>query len=414
MTETIPTTETEGEPANALAVPSFRAFWFNGLTFFMASNSLRFVYGWVVLDGLGRGEAAQGFVVFILGLPAIFLLLPAGVWADRIDPKRMLLASQTFLLVVLAVTAVAMGDGAGTMTLLVVSAVIAGTASAIGGPVRQSLVPALLPPKLLFNGIAVNALAMTSSMVFGAVLAERFGTWFGFDGAFWWMVGLLILGIAALTLMQSPGPATTGEVTTMRRAIGEGMRFVWNERAIRTLFILLSISGFLMTPIMFVTIQAHVKAELGRPSSDAAPILALMGLGIALSSVFIMRRGNMADKGVKFMRAMVGGTTIMTLMGFTTAYWQMLTLGLLMGLCGGFFINMNQGLIQTHTPKEVMGRVMGLYALVQIGLTPFGAVLIGVLAESVGTGPAMAMAGGLALSLVLLIYATARSIRELA
>ena len=200
----------------------------------------------------------------------------------------------------------------------------------------------------------------------------------------------------------------------MREAIGEGMQFVWNERAIRTLFWLLAISGLLMTPVMFVTIQAHVKAEFGRSAGDAAPVLALMGLGIAVSSVFIMRRGNMADKGVKFMRAMIGGTTLVALMGLTTALWQLLVLGFLMGLCGGFFINMNQGLIQANKPPEVMGRVMGLYALVSAGLTPFGALGLGFLAEATSTGTAMNVTGVIALVLVLATYFTATSIRELA
>jgi len=101
-------------------------------------------------------------------------------------------------------------------------------------------------------------------------------------------------------------------------------------------------------------------------------------------------------------------------MGFTTAYWQMLALGLLMGLCGGFFINMNQGLIQAHTPSEVMGRVMGLYALVAAGLTPFGAMGLGFLAEATSTGIAMNVVGIIALVGVLVTYFTARSIRELA
>ena len=87
MAETVPSAEASTEAKNALAVPAFRSFWINGVTFFMVTNALRFVYGWVVLDGLDRGEAAQGFVVFVLGLPAIFVMLPAGVWADRTTPS---------------------------------------------------------------------------------------------------------------------------------------------------------------------------------------------------------------------------------------------------------------------------------------------------------------------------------------
>ena len=323
------------------------------------------------------------------------------------------MGSQIALVAIMAATAVAIGGGAGSLPILVVSALLAGIVSALGGPVRQSLIPALLTPQQLFNGIALNALGVTMSMVLGAVLARQFGEWFGFDGAFWWMAGLLGFGVAALTRMRSPGPATRGDVTTMRQAIGEGMRFVWDHTAIRTLFWLLGVAGFVISPVMFVTIQAHVKSELGRSSGDAAPILAVMGLGIAIASVFIMRRGNMPRKGAKFMWAMMGGTTNIALMGFTTEYWQMLVLGFTMGLCGGFFINMNQGLIQSNTPQAVMGRVMGLYALVQLGFTPFGAALIGVLAEAIGTGPAINVAGVIALVCVVVTYVRAADLREM-
>lgn len=401
------------QPSNALGVPAFRLLWLNSITFFMVANALRFVYGWVVLDGLERGESAQGLVVFILGMPSLFLLLPAGVWADRIDPKKILMASQMALVVTMVATALVMGDGSGTMTVLVVSALVAGAITALGSPVRSSLIPSLLKGELLFSGIALNAIAMTLSLVFGAVIARAFGTWFGFDGAFWWSAVLLCFGLLALSRMESPGPATTGDKATMRDAVGQGVAFVRKERGILTLFWLLGISGFLMTPMMFVTIQAHVKEELGRSAGDAAPVLALMGLGIALSSVVIMRRGNMANKGVKFMWAMLCGTSLIALMGFSREYWQLLVLALFMGMCGGFFINMNQGLIQANTPKEVMGRVMGLYALVQAGLTPIGALVFGFMASKVGTGVTLTSVGALAFSLVLVTYVRATAIREI-
>jgi len=409
-----PATEQSAAPTNALQVPSFRALWLNSVTFYLVANALRFVYGWVVLDGLDKGEAWQGFVVFMLGIPLLFVLLPAGVWADRIDPKKMLIGSQVALLFVMVGTALAIGDGAGSLAILITSAVLAGVITSIGSPVRSSLIPVLLKGDLLFSGIALNAIALTLSLVLGAVTARAFGDWFGFDGAFWWLAALMAVGILVLLSLVSPGPATTGDKATMSQAVGEGLGFVWGERGIRTLFLLLSISGLMMTPIMFVTLQAHIKEELGRTAADAAPMLALMGVGIASSSVYIMRRGNMADKSVKFMRAMLGGTTTMFLMGLTTSYWQVLVLAVVMGACGGFFINMNQGLIQANTPPEVMGRVMGLYALVSGGLTPFGALGLGVLASAIGTGLAMSIVSAVAFSCVLAIYLRGKAIREIA
>ena len=161
MAETTKPAVDSGAPTNALQVPSFRALWLNSITFYLVANALRFVYGWVVLDGLDKGEAWQGFIVFVLGLPLVFFLLPAGVWADRIDPKKMLIASQVALFLVMAGTAIAMGDGSGSLTILIVSAIFAGIITSIGSPVRSSLIPALLKGDLLFSGIALNAIALT-------------------------------------------------------------------------------------------------------------------------------------------------------------------------------------------------------------------------------------------------------------
>jgi len=401
------------QPGNALAVPSFRALWLNSLTFYLVANALRFVYGWIVLDGLGKSERWQSGVVFILGVPLLVLLLPAGVWADRFDPKRMLVGSQLALFLVMAGTAISMGDGAGSLPLLITSALLAGVVTSIGSPVRSSLIPALLKGPLLYSGIALNAIALTLSLVLGAVSARAFGNWFGFDGAFWWLAGLTLVGTIALAGLKSPGPATSGNRATLSEAVTEGLQYVWNEHGMRALFVLLSVSGLMMTPIMFVTLQAYIKSDLGRTGGDAAPMLALMGVGIAISSVFIMRRGSMEEKSVKFMRAMLGGTTCMFLMGWTTAFWQVLVLAVVMGMCGGFFINMNQGLIQSNTPPPMMGRVMGLYALVSGGLTPFGALALGFLGEKFGNGLAIKMVAGLAFSIVLWVYLRNQAIRKI-
>jgi len=401
------------EPINALAVPSFRLLWLNSLTFYLAANALRFVYGWVVLDGLGEDETWQGGVIFILGLPLLVLLLPAGVWADRLDPKRMLLGSQIAFLIVLVGTAILIGSGSGSLGLLIVSALLAGIVTSVGSPVRSSLIPALLKGDLLYSGIALNAIALTLSLVLGAVTAQAFGEWFGFDGAFWWLAALVAAGTLALLPMASPGPATTGDKATLSEAVGTGLRYVWGEAGIRALFVLLALSGFVMTPIVFVTMQAYIKEELGRSAADAAPMLAVFGLGLAISSIYIMRRGSMEEKSVKFMRAMLGGTFCMILLGRTTAYWQILALAVIFGACGGFFINMNQGLIQSNTPPPMMGRVMGLYGLVSQGLTPFGALGLGFLSSWIGIGNAVSIVAVIAFLIVLFMYLRSSAIREI-
>jgi MFS family permease len=401
-------------PTGALLLPDFRRLWANNIAYFMVANALRFVFGWYVLDGLGRGEREQGLVVFALGIPAVFLVLQAGAWADRLDPRRLLITTQVGTLLVLVAAAVLIAMDRATMGVLVVVAVLAGAATAIGQPVRASLIPALVGRENLFGAIALNALAMTASMILGPVLAQLAGKRFGFDGAIWFLVVLLVAGLIVMWPMRSParetpvGPRRSVLVDTVE-AIGHVRR----DPALRVLFLLLTVAGLTVNPTVMVTLQAFVKEELGRSSGDAAPLLAMMGLGIAVSSVVVMRKGDMANKGAAFQRAMMIGSTMTFLMGRTTEYWQLFPLVLGMGLAGGFYINMNQGLIQANTPQSLMGRVMGLFTLVQVGLMPIGALVLGLIASAVGTGLTMSAAALVAVVVVVGTYVSSRELRSL-
>lgn len=401
--------------AGPLSIPAFRFLWLNQISFFFVSNALRFVYGWVALDGLQRDEQIQGLLVFALGIPSIFIVLPAGVWADRLDRRRLLGATQLALAVVMAITALLIGSGSGSLTILLISAVIAGSATALGSPVRQSLVPELLPKELLLGGIALGALAMTASLIGGPVTAQFVGDRFGFDGAFWYLGVLLIIGVLMVVPMKVPNTerVAAADRPSMRSAVSDGVSFVWNLHALRSLFLLLGVSGLIMSPLMFVLVQAFVKEELGRDAGDAAPLMALMGAGLATSSVYVMKRGDIPNKGIVFMRAMLYGTATLCLMGRANAYWQLMVLSFAIGLCGGFFINMNQGLIQANTPPDLMGRVMGLFTLVQAGFTPIGALILGFIAARVGTGLTMSGAAAVGFVIVAITYQRAADLRAL-
>lgn len=422
MTDAVSTEQTNPEdqperpsPVGALKLANFRRLWLNNLCYFMAFNALRFVFGWYVLDGINRGEQEQGYMIFALGIPAIFLVLQAGAWADRLDPRRLLIATQVAGAVVLAGTAVLIATDQATMGWMLVAAVAAGATSSVGQPVRASLVPALVGKQHLFGAIAINALAMTISMILGPVVVQQVGDRFDFDGAFWFLCLLLVLGLLAVWRLEvparqeAPGPKRPVLTDTIE-AVGHVVR----DPSLRVLFLLLSVAGLTVNPAVMITLQAFIKEELGRNSGEAAQPFALMGVGLAISSFVVMRKGDMPNKGAAFQRALMLGSTMTILMGLTTEFVQLLPLVFVMGLAGGFYINMNQGLIQANTPQALMGRVMGLFTLVQVGLMPIGALILGVVAGVVGTGRTISGAALVALVVVVATYITGRDLRTLA
>lgn len=400
-------------PANPLTVRPFRFLWYTNIAFFLVANAERFVFGWLVLDGLDRGEGAQGVVVFALGLPSALLVLQAGVWADRWDRRRMLLATQIAGGAVMAATAVMVGLGHVGFGFVLVAAVLSGSAAAIGSPVRSSLIPALVPREQLFGAIAINAIAMTLSLILGPVLAKLAGDQFGFDGAFWLQALLMSIGVLFLLQVDVPPHEFVPERRSVVAETRDAVRHVLDDSHLKTLFGLLLLASLTVNPALLVTLQAHMKGEVGRTAGAAALPLGLLGVGIALSSLVILRKGDMANKGAIFQRAMICGSTLTMLIGLSSSYGQILVLSFVMGLAAGFFINMNQGLIQANTPQSMMGRVMGLYTLVAAGVMPVGALLLGLLATRIGTGNTIAIAAGISLVIVVTTYVRNTELRRL-
>ena len=266
---------------------------------------------------------------------------------------------------------------------------------AIGGPVRQSLVPAIVPRELIFTAVGLTAIGATISMVLGPVLARVAGSLFEFEGAFGFLVLLVMIGLSALVPLQVPSHQHVTEARPVRHDVADLLRWVRANPAFRKLILLTTFAGMTIMPLSMVLAQAHVKEELGRDSGDAAYMLATMGIGVAVSSTFVMKKGSLPNKGGWFMSAMMLGGTAVALMGLTTALWQLAGLGFFMGLGGGIYMNMSQGLFQTHTPQQLMGRMMALFNLTMMGVLPFAALIYGFVAESAGTGPTM-IGGGLA------------------
>ncbi|MCP3854045.1 MAG: MFS transporter [Actinomycetia bacterium] len=399
-------------PRGPLREANFRRLWSNSVAFFVVANAQRFVFSWLVLDGLHRGEREQGLVVFALGLPALFLILHAGVWADRYDRRRILVLTQLSAGGVMVATALLIQSGRATLNWILAAAVLSGATSVLGHPVRAALIPALVKRDQLFSAIAVNALAMTASMILGPVIAKLVGDQFGFEGAFWFQALLLGIGLLFLVRLEVPDHEPTPKRPIVHETL-EAVRHVRHDHNLRTLFLLLTLAGLTVNPAVMVTLQAFVKDELGRDAGDAASLFAIMGVGIAISSAVVMRKGDMANKGALFQRAMMAGATMTIFMGRTTEYRQLFPLVFCMGLAGGFYITMNQGLIQANTPQPLMGRVMGLFTLVQTGLMPIGALILGIIASSFGIGNTMSVAAGISLAVVVTTYVRNADLRRL-
>jgi predicted MFS family arabinose efflux permease len=119
------------------------------------------------------------------------------------------------------------------------------------------------------------------------------------------------------------------------------------------------------------------------------------------------------QKGLWFMCGLITGTITQMLIGPATNYWYLAVIMFVWGLTGGFYLNLNQSMIQRNTPQEVMGRVMSVHSLMMVGLAPMASLLVGYVARHFDAVPAtVSVTAAMMLVLILVVLVTQRDFRS--
>ena len=417
MTSTPEITEPTSIPPSSfgiLRLKSFRLLWINTLGFVLVQSTQRFAFVWLILE-LGAKSDVSGLLLFVMGVPALFISLPIGVFSDRMNRRLLLITSQIGAFLVTGVTAILVSSGNITTVSATVSAAVLGLFIAIGQPVRTATVSTLVPQEHLMNAIIVSTVASNLALIFGPALAGPAISHWGIGGAFWLQATLYGLGLLTLLPLKLPAHQNVEERRRITHELSVGMRYIWGHKNIRILFILLSGSVlFMMSPWMVLGPQ-FAREQVGASGGEATFLYTLLGLGQFATSLWLLRNSHrVVRKGLWFMGGLCTGATVQVFIGPATSYWYLALVLFAWGLTGGFYLNLNQTLIQHNTPAAVMGRIMSVHSLLMVGFAPMGALIIGFTARRLHSLPeTISITGALMLTLVLGVFFTQRDFRSM-
>ncbi len=390
-----------GEQGQSLRGTGFWLLWANAVSVSMVMSADRSTFEWLVGETLDAPDWASGMVLFALGLPVFVLVLMAGAMADRHDRKKILLWTQLGGAAVLSLAAIGVWTDVVRVPHTMVLALLFGTVMALGQPVRSSLLPSLVSKEQLLHAIVVLSIGTNVAMIAGPLLAGYAIDIEGVGLAFAVQAVFFLVGVGWVTRLHVPPHPPAEHTTRLRTEDADGLRFTWEHRRLRALFFLLAVGGGLMHGSAIALLPKITRDEFGRKAGDSGLLFALMGAGMIVTSIGLIRhRHRITRRGLFFMCGMVVGTTNQVVQGVVPSFWWLALLMFLWGLTGGFYMNLNQTLIQELTPREKMGRVMSLTALAQAGLSPLGALAASALAEVTGPQPAMGLFGVVSLAAV--------------
>jgi MFS transporter, DHA3 family, macrolide efflux protein len=380
-------------------------WWLWGSTFVMSTvlSADRFTFEWLVGRVLDAPEWATGVVLFALGAPICALALFAGALADRSDRGRMLQITQLAAAAIVAATALLIFADRMSVWAAVILATLFGTAMAFTSPVRASLLSAIVPKSMLMNAIVLSSIGMNVAMIIGPLIVGWVITGHGIAWAFVIQAGLFLVATVFITRLKIPPSTRINAETTLRTDIREALSFVWNHKTLSWMFFLLIVGSMLMFGSAIALLPKITRDYFDRDADDAASLFALMGVGLIITSAFIVKfRSKLRRRGLTFASCMIFGTANGVIQGQVTSFRTLQVLLVLWGLTGGFYMNLNQSLIQELTPQDRIGRVMSITSIISTGLVPVGALICSALAGVWGARPTTTIVSSFALGCVAL------------
>ena len=378
---------------SALQYPEFRRY-FVGQAVSVVGTWMQLVAGaWLVLQ-LSHDSA---FALAVFGAfsyaPVLLFGLYAGTVVDRFSHRDVLLVTQAVSLAGAALYAVLTTTHAITLPIVMVLAAALGVNQALYFPARQATVLEMVGRGELASAVALNSTAFNLARIIGPAVGGIVIAAFGVAACFW-LNALSYLGVIAALLTVRRRPRTEGPPQTAVQLINEALRYVARTPSLAGLFLLLFVAGtfganFNLVLPLFTRIVLHANAD------TLGYLFAAQGLGSLVGALTMTIAGGFL---LEPRRIVMGGLLFaaMELVFLVIpSFGQSIVLLLVIGWSFAVYSIGTNTFVQVRAPDRMQGRMVSLYSMLFIGVTPIGNIWAGIVAHLVGPSAAVWVGGAL-------------------
>jgi MFS family permease len=387
---------------------NFRLWTAGGLASNVGTWMQRVAQDWLVLTQLTHHNAsALGIVMGLQFAPQLLFLPWTGSAADRLNQRKLLMATQATMGVLALVLGVLTIAGVVRLWHVYVFAFLSGSAAALDAPVRQTFVAEMVGDEDLPNAVALNSTSFNAAQMIGPAIAGLLIARVGIGWAF------LLNGLSFGAVLISMSFFRFSELRTSARAhrttsgFLEGLRYVWRRPDLRAILIMLFLIGTfgLNFPIFISTMAVNVFHSDARGFGLLSSIMAVGTLSGALFA---------ASRQKPSLASLLAGAGVFglgcTLAALAPGYWWFGAALVVIGAAGLTFTNGTNSIMQLSTEPAMRGRVMALRVGIALGGTPIGAPIVGWVANHFGPRWALGIgaAAGFAAALIALFVLSSR------
>ena len=348
--------------------------------------------GWLTWE-LTHSPTWLGIIAAADLLPGVLLSPFAGVIADRAAPLKMIRLTQGIIVVHAVILCVFTFTGWINIWILLALSLITGVNQPYAIAGRMVFFPHLVPREELGTAVTINSTIFNTGRAVGPALAGLMIGPLGVASVFF--LNFAAFGAHWVNLLRFrpvPVERQAGQRRGMLAEVVEGLRYTARHPGIGPLLLLLVVASMMSRPLGEL-LPGFADEVFARGPQGLGWLLTAMGVGGLLGAIWLTRRAP-----VKGLTNVVLSTTVVMgvalpifalMENFTVALVFLVILGFMLVVSG----TGTQALMQTSVASAFRGRVMSLYSVVFRGVPAIGAIALGLMAEVVGLGPAVAGAG---------------------
>lgn len=401
----------------ALAHRNFRIFWAGAFLSNIGTWMQAVAQGWLVLS-LTDSPFWLGVDGFMATAPGLVFTLVGGVFADLVDRRKLLFATQVGAGLAALILAILIATGVVQVWMVLALSFVTGCCMSLAGPSYQAITIDLVGREDLSNAIALNSTQFQLARAVGPALAGLGIRLFGLAGCFFAnalsfvavVVGLSRMSVSSTT--QAPAAHSLRDRRALIQDLIDGFRYVWGRPRVFILLLICFVTNLFGAP--FLTLMPYYAREvLHLGETGFALLMGTSGLGAFFGALTLTFLGDFRRKGM----TLIFGVLIFAvcLIGFALSGQVRFSIPLIfvMGFSIVFGIALSNVLLQQLVTDEMRGRVMSMFILSFIGAMPLGNLLAGSFATRFGVQRTLAGGGVIIVWFILIVAFTNSRLRAL-
>ncbi len=328
---------------------------------------------WLVLDLTDRSDQL-GIALALQFLPMLILGAPAGVLADRLNNRRLLVATSAASGVLALTFGIVVSTGHATIWWIYALTFALGLVLAVERPTMQAILFQLVGRDLLSNAVAANGTINSVSRLIGPAIAGGLIATVGVTVGFYINAASYLVVIAALLALRASELVARPMIGQTKGKLREGFAYVRSHPEVARPLVVMSIVGAIALNFP-TTFPSMVRFGFDRGPGSVGAAMSVSAIGSIIGGIYIA--GIKPDPRRTLAIALVGFGAAIVALGVMPTYATFVAMSIVLGFASASFQSVNTVVVQQAIEPSMQGRVMALHQTALFGSTPIGALLMG-------------------------------------